>query len=85
YCYSNFNHSYHVFDPHYHLDTDPLDSRGQATLTQIAAVKSALPGDMVTINCRTTQAVYRDSTGDRLHWYQQKLGEFMIKYETSIC
>ncbi|KAF4081626.1 hypothetical protein AMELA_G00163180, partial [Ameiurus melas] len=45
---------------------------GQVTVTQTPAVKSALPGETVTINCRTSQAVY---SGNYLHWYQQKPGE----------
>ncbi|KAG7324528.1 hypothetical protein KOW79_012544 [Hemibagrus wyckioides] len=52
------------------------ECRGQATVTQTPAVKSALPGETVTINCRTSQAVYHHSSyGHFLQWYQQKPGE----------
>uniref|UniRef100_A0A3Q3EQY8 Ig-like domain-containing protein n=1 Tax=Labrus bergylta TaxID=56723 RepID=A0A3Q3EQY8_9LABR len=46
------------------------ESRGQVTVTQPAAVSSAL-GASVAISCRTSQDVYGNSY---LHWYQQKDG-----------
>ncbi|KAI5629043.1 immunoglobulin lambda-1 light chain-like isoform X1 [Silurus asotus] len=48
------------------------ECRGQATVTQTPAVKSVLPGETVTINCKTSQAV---AGTYHLHWYQQKGGE----------
>ncbi|KAF7650033.1 hypothetical protein LDENG_00132290 [Lucifuga dentata] len=47
------------------------ESRGQVTVTQPGAVRSALGGS-VTINCRTSQNVY---SSNYLAWYQQRDGE----------
>ncbi|KAL7381519.1 hypothetical protein ABVT39_007069 [Epinephelus coioides] len=47
------------------------ESRGQVTVTQPGAVRSALGGS-VTISCRTSQQVF---AGSYLHWYQQRDGE----------
>ncbi|KAF5895214.1 immunoglobulin light chain variable region, partial [Clarias magur] len=59
--------------------------RGQVTVTQTPAVKSAAPGETVSINCRTSQAVYYWSlySYHYLHWYEQKPGEapkLLIKF-----
>uniref|UniRef100_A0A672ILS5 Ig-like domain-containing protein n=1 Tax=Salarias fasciatus TaxID=181472 RepID=A0A672ILS5_SALFA len=51
------------------------ESRGQVTVTQSAAVSSAV-GGTVTIPCTTSQKVYTYSDGDQtLYWYQQKDGQ----------
>nr|BAB59090.1 immunoglobulin light chain precursor [Seriola quinqueradiata] len=50
------------------------ESRGQVTVTQSGAVRSALGGS-VTISCRTSQAVYVSRNKHRLAWYQQRDGE----------
>uniref|UniRef100_A0A672F9A4 Ig-like domain-containing protein n=1 Tax=Salarias fasciatus TaxID=181472 RepID=A0A672F9A4_SALFA len=47
------------------------ESRGQVTVTQSAAVSSAV-GQTVTITCRTSQNVY---SSNYLAWYQQKDGQ----------
>ncbi|KAM7384827.1 hypothetical protein PAMA_011945 [Pampus argenteus] len=57
------------------------ESRGQITVTQPAAVRSALGGS-TTISCRTSQGVYNSN---RLAWYQQRDGETpkLLIYEAS--
>ncbi|KAI4898546.1 hypothetical protein NFI96_003656 [Prochilodus magdalenae] len=47
-------------------------SSGQVTVTQTPTVITVSPGDSVTINCRTSTAVYNNN---QLAWYQQKPGE----------
>uniref|UniRef100_A0A672HCU2 Ig-like domain-containing protein n=1 Tax=Salarias fasciatus TaxID=181472 RepID=A0A672HCU2_SALFA len=59
------------------------ESRGQVTVTQPAAVSSAV-GGTVTIPCRTSQDVYVGSAGGhKLAWYQQKDGQLpkLLIYE----
>nr|AAG18368.1 immunoglobulin light chain precursor [Salmo salar] len=50
------------------------ESRGQVTVTQTPAVKSVSVGNSVSLSCKTSSAVYSDSNGHYLHWYQQKPG-----------
>uniref|UniRef100_A0A672F1I4 Ig-like domain-containing protein n=1 Tax=Salarias fasciatus TaxID=181472 RepID=A0A672F1I4_SALFA len=49
-------------------------SRGQVTVTQSAAVSSAV-GQTITITCRTSQNVYVYNRRHYLAWYQQKDGQ----------
>ncbi|MBN3317352.1 KV311 protein, partial [Atractosteus spatula] len=49
-----------------------VESSGQITVTQTPAVKSVLPGQTVSVSCKTSPAVYNNNY---LHWYQQKAGE----------
>uniref|UniRef100_A0A8C9TT24 Ig-like domain-containing protein n=1 Tax=Scleropages formosus TaxID=113540 RepID=A0A8C9TT24_SCLFO len=48
------------------------DSKGQITVTQSPSVKAVLPGQTVSMSCKTSTAVYNNN---RLHWYLQKPGE----------
>uniref|UniRef100_A0A8C9SX57 Ig-like domain-containing protein n=1 Tax=Scleropages formosus TaxID=113540 RepID=A0A8C9SX57_SCLFO len=48
------------------------ESQGQITVTQSPAVKAVLPGQTVSMSCKTSTAVYSNKA---LHWYLQKPGE----------
>ncbi|CDQ98658.1 unnamed protein product [Oncorhynchus mykiss] len=53
------------------------ESRGQITVTQTPTVKTVLPGQPVSMNCKASSDVYPDcwSSGKPcLAWYQQKPG-----------
>uniref|UniRef100_A0A8D3BVZ9 Ig-like domain-containing protein n=1 Tax=Scophthalmus maximus TaxID=52904 RepID=A0A8D3BVZ9_SCOMX len=50
------------------------ESRGQVTVTQPGAVRSAV-GNSATISCRTSQNVHVWSNYHYLAWYQQRDGE----------
>uniref|UniRef100_A0A8C8CG56 Immunoglobulin V-set domain-containing protein n=1 Tax=Oncorhynchus tshawytscha TaxID=74940 RepID=A0A8C8CG56_ONCTS len=50
---------------------DHIESRGQYIVTQTPVVKAVLPGQTVSLNCKTSSNVYNN---DFLAWYQQKPG-----------
>ncbi|XP_062303606.1 uncharacterized protein LOC134007905 [Osmerus eperlanus] len=52
------------------------ESRGQITVTQTPAVKAVLPGQTVSLQCKTSSDVYQAGTSTpRLAWYLQRPGE----------
>uniref|UniRef100_A0A674AZC2 Ig-like domain-containing protein n=1 Tax=Salmo trutta TaxID=8032 RepID=A0A674AZC2_SALTR len=58
---------------------------GQYTLTQTPAVKAVLPGQMVSLGCKTSTDP--GSSIPRLAWYQQKPGgapKLLIYYATTL-
>uniref|UniRef100_A0A8C9TI97 Ig-like domain-containing protein n=1 Tax=Scleropages formosus TaxID=113540 RepID=A0A8C9TI97_SCLFO len=66
------------------------ESRGQVTVTQTPEVKTVLPGQTVTINCKTSQDVYAkcgsSNSNPCMAWYLQKPGEApkrLIYYATT--
>nr|ACI66919.1 Ig kappa chain V region 3547 [Salmo salar] len=52
------------------------ESRGQVTVTQTPTVKAVLPGQTVSLNCKTSSDVYPNcgSSMPCMAWYQQKPG-----------
>ncbi|KAI5086440.1 immunoglobulin lambda-1 light chain-like isoform X2, partial [Silurus meridionalis] len=62
----------HHFTAYKHNLCFSTGSRGQVTVTQTPSVQTVVPGNTVTINCKTSSRVY---SGDTLHWYLQKRGE----------
>nr|ACI67959.1 Ig kappa chain V-IV region B17 precursor [Salmo salar] len=60
------------------------EARGQYVLTQTPAVKAVVPGQQVSLNCKTSSDVYNDNC---LAWYQQKPGgapKLLIYYATTL-
>uniref|UniRef100_A0A8K9X0V7 Ig-like domain-containing protein n=1 Tax=Oncorhynchus mykiss TaxID=8022 RepID=A0A8K9X0V7_ONCMY len=57
---------------------------GQYVVTQTPVVKAILPGQTVSLNCKTSSNVY---SNNRLAWYQQKPGgapKLLIYYATTL-
>uniref|UniRef100_A0A4W5JSB2 Ig-like domain-containing protein n=1 Tax=Hucho hucho TaxID=62062 RepID=A0A4W5JSB2_9TELE len=58
------------------------------TVTQTPAVKAVLPGQAVSLNCKTSSNVYgAGGSYPRLAWYQQKPGrapKLLIYYATTL-
>ncbi|KAK6291147.1 hypothetical protein J4Q44_G00384430 [Coregonus suidteri] len=50
------------------------ESRGQVTVIQTPAVVTVSVGHSVSLSCKTSSAVYSNSNGQWLAWYQQKPG-----------
>uniref|UniRef100_A0A8C9Q332 Ig-like domain-containing protein n=1 Tax=Spermophilus dauricus TaxID=99837 RepID=A0A8C9Q332_SPEDA len=54
-------------------------ARCDITMTQSPSSLSVSPGDRVSITCRASQCI-----NNWLAWYQQKPGQFLIRYATRL-
>uniref|UniRef100_A0AAZ3QHK9 Ig-like domain-containing protein n=1 Tax=Oncorhynchus tshawytscha TaxID=74940 RepID=A0AAZ3QHK9_ONCTS len=60
------------------------ESRGQYTVTQTPAVKAVLPGQSISLNCKTSSNVHGNN---HLAWYQHKPGgapKLLIYYTSTV-
>uniref|UniRef100_F7CIH5 Ig-like domain-containing protein n=1 Tax=Monodelphis domestica TaxID=13616 RepID=F7CIH5_MONDO len=61
-------------------------THGQVSVTQSPAFLSVLPGESITITCKTSRSVIESQGTSSIHWYQQKPGQIprLLIYHASM-